>query len=169
MRNIAVAIVASVVLGLFAGAASASPKMLFPSAATVRVYGASLTAFSVVVDHEGRVTASGPSKDNSGAEEYPVKDGGLLSPAEVSKLRAAVRFTRPPDLIFRCCIPRHAFLFYDKSGRYLGYLKVCFECTCAEMEPFHPPSPTLNWISWNYESLKRIVIAHGLGPTAQRR
>ena len=168
MRALAVAIVASVVLGLFAHAANAAPKMLFPGAASVRVYGAP-TAFNVVVDHEGRVTATGPSKDNSGAEEYPVKDGGLLSPVEASKLKAAVRFTRPPDVIFRCCVPRHAFLFYDRSGRYLGYLKVCFECTCAEMEPFHPPNPARNWISWNYENVKQIVIAHGLGPIAQRR
>jgi hypothetical protein len=163
MRSLAVAALALAILGLCARAADAAPGMLFPDAAKVRVVGAP-GSFELAVDQSGQVTAKGPSKDGGDPDAYPVKDGGMLSPAEVSRLRASVRFTRPPKIVLRCCLPRHAFLFYDRSGRYLGYLKVCFECACAEMEPFNPPDKDRNWISWNYERVKKIALAHDLGP-----
>ncbi|HLI67978.1 MAG TPA: hypothetical protein VKU90_16555 [Caulobacteraceae bacterium] len=115
------------------------------------------------------MSADAVSPDLSRDVAVPVKDGGLLTPREMAALRAAVQFTRPPDMMLACCEPRHAFLFYDKSGRYLGFLMVCFECGCAVMEPFHPADEEHSWIAWNPEAVKAIVVAHQLAPLVPPR
>jgi hypothetical protein len=107
--------------------------------------------------------------DLSREVRMPVKDGGLLTPPEMTALRAAVHFTRPPDEMVACCEPRHAFLFYDKNGRYLGYLMVCFECGCARMEPFLPADEKHSWIDWDGKAIEAIVVAHQLTPLVPPR
>ncbi|MDR3512220.1 MAG: hypothetical protein P4L73_11340 [Caulobacteraceae bacterium] len=158
-----IAFMALMAIGLLGCSAKPAPEVLFPNATQVEVYGAP-AASSITVDRQGHVRASGLSKDHTREEAYPATNGGRLTPLEISTLRATVHFTHPPNEVAACCVPRHAFLFFDRSGRYLGYLKVCFECGCAEMEPFRPPSRERNWISWDYRIVRQIVVAHGLTP-----
>lgn len=163
MRGKTLVLLALVTVGWLCCSCVAGPESLFPSAAKVRVF-AGPAAWAINIDRQGHATANGPSPDDDRAVTVPARDGGWLTPAEIVTLKASVRFTRPPDAMGACCIPRHAFLFYDNAGRYLGHLRVCFECGCAAMEPFRPPSKDRTWIDWNYEALKRIVVAHGLPP-----
>jgi hypothetical protein len=135
------------------------PANLFPEATQVKVFGSEDDSFRV--DGAGRVTM-GVRGPDGGARKAPALGGESLTEAEVAALRAAVRYTKPPEEAEACCIPRHAFLFYGKDGRYLGYLEVCFECGCAEMEPFHLPDRRLNWIAWDHAVIARIIRAHHL-------
>jgi hypothetical protein len=140
--------------------------VLFPDAVRVRTLGAP-TADTMSLDKSGRMTAVQIVDKN--AVEAPIVDGGWLSDSEIADLRKAVRITEPPINMAGCCFPRHAFLFYDRSGRYLGHLDVCFECGCARIEPDPPSSRKLNWISWDSRVLTRLVMAHHLGPLTPPR
>ena len=66
-----------------------------------------------------------------------------------------------------CCSPRHAFRFYDATGRRLGDFIVCFECGCTDLDPRLPEAYGKDVaIRWNREALAAIVTAHGLTPLA---
>ncbi len=133
------------------------PYRLFPVAVKVHVYGAPSSDL-MDVDKSGHVSAQGS------AGNIPVTDGGWLTPSEIAELRDSIHFTRTPDSVAACCIPRHAFLFYDATGHYLGYLDVCFECGCADIFPQPPRNGQLNWIDWNRQVIGKIVEDHHLGP-----
>ena len=136
-------------------------------ATRVRAY-ASPNAGSLTVDGDGHMAASGASADNSAVVAYPIKDGGWLSAVEVRDLKAGLSFGAPPAAFAACCAPRHAFLFYDDEGRYLGSLTVCFECGCTTMSPHYAPSdPKTPYLHWKTEVFSRIVLAHHLGPLTQ--
>jgi len=118
------------------------PAQLFPSAAEVRL-------FAWYHGDDGKTVELEPK-------------GALLSAAQVKSLRGAVFFTEPPPAIAACCIPRHAFKFYDKRKKEIGALDVCFECACARLEGEKPPKPDLMWIEWDYGAIAAIVEAHKL-------
>lgn len=139
---------------------------LFPNAAKVRVYGGP-TSIDIAV-RAGRVLEQNLSK-NGRSRETPAIDGGWLTPDEVDQLRRAVSLETPGDTITvaACCFPRHAFLFYDAKGRYLGFLTVCFECGCAEIRPFKQDDS--HEIHWDRSAVAAIVLAHHLGPLVPPR
>lgn len=146
---------------------------LFPSSVKVHVYGAPRTA-AIRVDKAGHVSVSGltacATTDLSSCPPLAANaftDGGWLSGQEMASLRTSVRFGKPPDDIAACFVPRHAFLFYDASDRYLGFLTVCFECGGAEVNPFKAAGPDRSWVYWNYDAVKRIVLTHHLGPLVE--
>jgi len=88
--------------------------------------------------------------------------GVILTASETQRLRGAVFFTEPPPAIAACCIPRHAFKFYDKQKNEIGALDVCFECSCARIEGEKSPNPNLMWIDWDNAVIAAIVEAHNL-------
>lgn len=153
----------------FGGSAQAGePFVLFPSAAKVRVYGAP-TSIEMEVDKTGAVKAWGlPARGSVKDRPVPVLDGGWLSPSEIAALRGAVRLTRDPPPLAACCSPRHAFLFYDRAGRYVGVFEACFECGCTHVYP-RPPGVDTGDIVWDQDAIRRIVEAHRLGPVKARR
>ncbi|MES1203591.1 MAG: hypothetical protein ABUS57_19315 [Pseudomonadota bacterium] len=88
--------------------------------------------------------------------------GIRLADQEVAVLRASVHETDPPTDQALCCLPRHAFVFYDRQHHVLGALRVCFECGCADVYD----GPTLRrrsvrWIDWDATAVGNIVRAHG--------
>jgi hypothetical protein len=91
-----------------------------------------------------------------------ITTGGVkLTAAETIKLRSAFNWSTPPFAMDACCIPRHAFSFYDREAKFLGSISVCFECSCAESNGLTAP-PDMTWIEWDRAKLAEIVEAHGL-------
>lgn len=39
-------------------------------------------------------------------------------------------YDQPPDEIAACCVPHHFFRYYDRDGKQLGEVSVCFCCSC---------------------------------------
>lgn len=132
---------------------------LFASAARVRVYQGNS---DLKISGKGNVTTHQYTPNAHDYPEVPAKSGGFLSSAEIKTLRKSVFYTLPPPAIAACCIPRHAFLFYDKAGKYLGYLEVCYECGCAQISPEAARDPKLDWIDWDAVALRKIIEAHRL-------
>jgi len=163
MRNLKTGLL--VFIGLMLAACSVAPTTsLFPTATEVRVLG-SPKSFDVHTDKDGRVTASGTLPNGQATRDsFPVIDGGKLTAREIASLRSAIGFTHPPSSIVGCCLPRHAFLFYDSAGHFVGSLEVCFECGCAHMQPFRPAGPDRSWITWKEDVVKQIVVNHNLTP-----
>lgn len=122
---------------------------LFPEASEVRMF---VNRDVVSFDDAGE-----PSNGT-----YP-EHGILLTEVEAATLRAAVRDVPPPDAIAACCVPRHAFVFYDASGARLGVLDVCFECICANIRDgarLDRPRD-VRWLEWDEAAIAAIVTAHG--------
>jgi hypothetical protein len=137
-----------------------TPADLFPTATTIKVYAG---RSSVRTMPDGRVLTSvrlpGGGFDNEAA---PI-DGGVLTPEEVQLMRKSVSWIPSPPAVRACCIPRHAFTFFDSAGNYLGGLAVCFECKCARLQPY-PTSPNrrTTLFDWDMDAFAKIVQAHGL-------
>jgi len=133
----------------------------FPSAVAVRVYGAP-EAEDIEVTGEKVSGESARVSSNGVTAPYatPVRDGGWLTPGEVVELKSAVGGLQPLHKLAHCCDPRHAFLFYDASRRYLGYVTVCFECGCAQAGA--PGTDEAEDVSWNESTIAKIAAAHGL-------
>ncbi|HLY54508.1 MAG TPA: hypothetical protein VKS60_03055 [Stellaceae bacterium] len=134
------------------------PALLFPGATVVRAFGGKLP---LQIGNDGAVTMSQRLPD--GRTEKTKADGGeTLNPAEIAVLRKSVFYAPPPPVAAACCLPRHGFVFFDAAGRYLGYLKVCFQCGCAELDPAPPHDPAKNWLVWDKDAIRRILEAHHL-------
>jgi hypothetical protein len=146
-----------------AAGCEAPSRVLFPTAAKVRVYGAPYPLV-IKIDKAGHLSSSSSSQ-NSGK----ILDGGWLEKQEIFQLRTSISFNKWPGHVASCCYPRHAFLFYDESGQYLGHLTICFQCGCANMSPFKQGRDGKNWIDWRRDLVARIVLAHNLGPLKTER
>lgn len=146
----------------------ASRSVLFPQASRARVFGAP-RSIGIEVDQTHRVLAEYIAPDGRTVTTSQVADGGWLTQAEFDQLRSVVTPAGAPQPTAACCSPRHAFLFYDASGRYLGYLTVCFECGCAHIRPVDASRDPPGDIHWDAKALARIVLAHHLGPTVPPR
>jgi len=169
----------AVLLVLLTGACTPTPPppfVLFPDAARVVSY-ASPTSMEIRVDKQGDVSPYAFNKDGQSVPA-PIIDGGPLTPAEVQKLRAAISVSKTPASTAMCCSPRHTFLFYDKAGRYLGFLSVCFECGCVRLYPFNPERRDFPFnltardpdqVNWDETAIKQIVEAHHLTPLTPPR
>jgi hypothetical protein len=122
---------------------------LFPEAAEVRLF---VNEDVISFDENGE-----PSEGT-----FP-EEGIVLTSAEVEKLRAAVRDVPAPPEVAACCVPRHAFVFFDAQGVRLGALDVCFECICANLWDGARLSERRNvrWIEWDEPTIAEIVRAHG--------
>jgi hypothetical protein len=119
-------------------AKSGDPARLFPEATEVR-------AFAWGVTPDGR------------AQVFP--DGVPLTKEDVAVLRQSVRWTESPEAIAMCCIPRHAFKFYDEAHNVLGTLEVCFECTCATLEGEDAVDAKRDWLDWDVSAIEAILKA----------
>lgn len=134
----------------------AAPPAIFPRATTVRLYGSPQV---LDVDAAGHVTAA--VRDPAGRHtSTTLAPAGDLTAEEIGTLRGSVRFE--PHDVAACFLPRHAFLFYDQAGRYLGHLSVCFECGGAEMKPEPVASGGSDAIVWDRHAIATIVTRHGL-------
>ncbi|EGF91574.1 hypothetical protein ABI_29910 [Asticcacaulis biprosthecium C19] len=131
-------------LMLLAGCGKPLASGPFAQASEVRLY-----------INEGMIDVASDGKLNDGS--FPA--GGIaLTAVEFADLRKAAGFTTWKSGP-KCCIPRHAFVFYDDVGKYLGSLEVCFECGCSFLDGgLQPP---FSQVKWDEAVFERIVKAHG--------
>lgn len=108
----------------------------------------------IIVSEQGKVA------DKS----YPA-DGILLTAQEMHKVQNALYFVPAPEVVAACCIPRHAFLFYDKSHRYIGSISVCFECGCANVDGESINIPSDRDVGWDEIAIARVIEAHSQSTT----
>jgi hypothetical protein len=118
----------------------------FPTSTSVRLYA-----------HEDAIGI----KDGKIPEGSFPKGGARLTPEEIGVVQASFKWSTPPMIVDACCVPRHAFAFYDSNNRYLGSISVCYECTCANADGVTAPKD-LEWIEWDAAALAKVIHAHGL-------
>lgn len=118
----------------------------FPTATSVRLY-----AHKDAIGIEDGIIPKG---------SFP-KGGALLTAEEVDIVHASFKWSTPPMMVAACCIPRHAFTFYDSGNRYLGSISVCYECSCANVDGIAAPKD-LEWVEWDAEALAKVIHAHGI-------
>ncbi len=93
-------------------------------------------------------------------ESLPPGSGTDLTAHEVEKLRDSVWYTTRPNLYIACYSPRHAFVFYDDAGKYLGYLRVCYQCVGADIAPSEAPSAEKHYVMWDEGAIAQLIEAH---------
>ena len=130
-------------------ASDSRPVSLFPDAAEVRLF-----------VNEDVISFDANGEPSNGT--HP-RRGIRLTQVEAEALRNAVRDVPPPPATVDCCIPRHAFVFYDGSGARLGALDVCFECGCAHIADGArlDRHREVRWLHWDEQAIGAIVTAHG--------
>ena len=138
------------------------PAELFPTATVVKAYGG---VMGLSISSEGTATTVRVKPDGQWDRGVPADGGESLTATEIEVLRRSVFFAPQPPSLSACCIPRHGFVFYDSSGRYLGYLKVCFQCGCAIIDPRPARDPSHSWIVWDHEEIKALLKEHHLEVT----
>lgn len=84
-----------------------------------------------------------------------------LSPAHARSLRRALVWTVPPAGHAICCVPRHAFLFHDAEGRFLGSVTICIRCGCWRTNGLEHPEG-LDWLRWDARAIGRILARNGV-------
>ena len=120
----------------------------FPEATEVRLY---INQQSIDVSPQGEVSEG----------SYP-RGGIPLTTSELHSIQDGLNYKKPPDAIAACCVPRHAFLFYDKAHKFLGSITVCFECGCATIDGQMPKPPAnMEWLDWDETRFAHIIEAHG--------
>jgi len=74
----------------------------------------------------------------SGQLDQSVADtkGVILTDAQVSRLLAAVTGNHSDHGVAGCYIPHHAYVFYNKRQRIVGWVELCFGCM-----NYHASSP----------------------------
>jgi hypothetical protein len=87
----------------------------FPTASDVRLF--------VEVDH-----------DDDGNLIFSKPDGRSLTPSQRSTFESLINIhTISPDEMFAACfVPHHFFRYYDKGGKMIGEVQVCFCCAGVE-------------------------------------
>jgi hypothetical protein len=118
------------------------PTRLFPEAVEVRAF-----AWDYVA---------------GGGEVQVVPDGVVLAKEEVAIVRRAIYWQRPPEAEAACCIPRHAFKFYDAEHAEIGSVEVCYECRCARIAGEGPPDTVHTDAGWDGGALASVLRAHKL-------
>jgi hypothetical protein len=146
-------------------------RLLFPEAAAV----------DLVVEPDGvnnRPTMAEPAQPAAGALNPGLPRGALvhrLSPAERTRLnelfyrRTVVRWPKDYEAsAAACCIPHHEFRYYDRAGREVGRVSICFCCACMNIEGAsgsREQSVAMTWESgetrFRYNGMKAFIRGMG--------
>jgi hypothetical protein len=115
----------------------------FPDATEVRLF------VNDGYDDEGSPTMSAPA-------------GRPLSRSQRKAFEAAVRIEPAPDAVDACFIPHHFFRYFDKQGRQIGEIEVCFCCDGVSVSEGASVSPGPNeWFAADYTALRKLVQSMG--------
>ena len=111
---------------------------------------------------EVRLFVDSGEYDGRGRAILSSTEGRRLTDAQRTAFEAALRIEPMPDALDACFIPHHFFGYFDRNGRKVGEIEVCFCCEGVAVEPVDQVSLRSNEIlSADYAALKRLVQSMG--------
>lgn len=78
--------------------------------------------------------------------------GAKLSAEQVERLKNAIRSNKALVPGAFCYYPHHGFVFYDKAGKAMGHIELCFQCRNADFSPKGLPER-----EWNWAELRKLL------------
>lgn len=100
--------------------------------------------------------------DGDGWNIYGRPEGKILSAGQRSDLEASLMVVPMPDEMAACFIPHHFFRYYDKSGKQIGEIEVCFCCLGLEISrPSKIEMGSRQMLSADYKRLEALVRSMG--------
>ena len=65
-----------------------------------------------------------------------INDGGAqLSDEQIDRVREAIRSNQERVPGAFCYLPHHGFVFFDKEGKAMGHIELCFQCGNVASSP----------------------------------
>ncbi len=75
-----------------------------------------------------------------------INNGGTkLSEDQVARLKEAIRSSKERIPGAFCYMPHHGFVFFDKDGKAMGHIELCFQCGNVASSPKGLPEREWNW------------------------
>ncbi|MDB9741935.1 hypothetical protein OAB00_03680 [Akkermansiaceae bacterium] len=74
------------------------------------------------------------------------QEGSKLNPTQIKRLIAALRTKKKDDFGALCYMPHHGFVFYNKQGKAIGHLELCFQCGNVDSSPKKLAARPWDWI-----------------------
>lgn len=78
--------------------------------------------------------------------------GAKLSEDQMERLKEAIRSKemRIPGAF--CYLPHHGFVFFDKEGKAMGHIELCFQCGNVASSPKGLPER-----EWNWQEIRKLL------------
>ena len=78
--------------------------------------------------------------------------GTKLSDNQVKRLKNAMRSSKERVPGAFCYHPHHGFVFYDKKGRAMGHIELCFQCGNVDSSP-----KGLSKVEWDWKVMRKLL------------
>lgn len=78
--------------------------------------------------------------------------GAKLSAMQVERLKNALRSQKERVPGAFCYLPHHGFVFYDKDGKAMGHIELCFQCGNVSSSPKGLPKN-----EWDWKEIRRLL------------
>ena len=71
--------------------------------------------------------------------------GAKLSDEQIERLKEALKSSKKRKSGAFCYMPHHGFVFFDKEGRAMGHIELCFQCGNVANSPKGLPEQEWDW------------------------
>jgi hypothetical protein len=78
--------------------------------------------------------------------------GTKLSDKQIKRLKNALRSQKERIPGAFCYLPHHGFVFYDKNGKAMGHIELCFQCRNVSSSPKGLPAT-----EWDWKEIRRLL------------
>ena len=80
------------------------------------------------------------------------KGGAKLSDEQVERLKEAIRSSKERVPGAFCYMPHHGFVFFNKQGRPMGHIELCFQCGNVDSSPRGLPER-----EWDWKAIRKLL------------
>ena len=74
------------------------------------------------------------------------KEGAKLNDEQVKRLIKAISTKQKEQGAMLCYMPHHGFVFYNKQGKAIGHIELCFQCGNVDSSPKKLKARPWNWV-----------------------
>lgn len=78
--------------------------------------------------------------------------GSKLTDSQIERLKGAIRSSKKRVPGAFCYLPHHGFVFYDKEGRAMGHIELCFQCGNVDSSPTGLPER-----EWDWKEMRKLL------------
>ncbi|ATQ41795.1 hypothetical protein CSW64_04900 [Caulobacter mirabilis] len=91
-------------------------------------------------------------------------EGRALTPAEREAIESKISLAtwNGAPVMVGCCLPHHFLRYYDKAGRQIGEIAICFCCACIYGRPEPPGVAGNTALDFDPEALKAVMKGMGV-------